>query len=174
MKRIILTLLLGIFLASVVSAVGVTFPQPQNMELRPGENNYFIFQIQSDHFPIICIPEIESSDNLQIILEDNYTVAQNQRFNVQGEVVLSKGASFGDYKTTFCILCMPLESEGSTVNIKTCGLPVTVSAVAQRSGPNLYEPPSPSYLIPVIVILSIAIIILLAIIIIYLYRKRKR
>ncbi|MFH1307631.1 MAG: hypothetical protein ABIH72_02155 [archaeon] len=173
MKKTILILLCAFFLVSLASSTAVYVPQPQNMELKPGETTGFILKIASEHTDVICTPDIGPNEYLAITLEPNYTIGQYQRFNIEGQVALSKDAPYGQYEHRFCMLCEPIGIGGTTIPLNTCGLPITVTAVSERSKQNLYEPIKPSYYLPIIVILSIVIIILLAIIVIYLYRKRK-
>lgn len=172
MKKILISIILTIFLASIVSAIGVTYPHPQNIELRPGQSTYFTFQIQSDDFPLICVPLIQDKAGLEFAFNQQYEIEPNQKFVVKPQLIVPKQTSYGLHEASFCIECSPSgEIEGSKIVPRICNLPVTANIVAERTRVNMLEEEVSYYYIWV-TLLTIAIIIL-AIIIFYLIRRRR-
>ncbi len=176
MKKIITLMIASIFVvlvANFVFAMGVTYPHPQNIELKPGQSSYFTFQIQSDDFPLVCVPIIEDAAGLEFAFNTQYNVGANQKFSVKPQIIVPKQTPFGDYKASFCIECEPSrEVEGSKIIPRICNLPVTVSVVTERTRKNIFEEEL-GYIWLWITLLIIAIIIL-AIVIFYLVRRRAR
>lgn len=173
MKKIITLLIASIFVAGFVFAIGVTYPHPQNIELKSGQSSYFTFQIQSDNFPLICVPIVEDLQGLEIAFNPQYEVDANQRYNVKPQIIIPKQTPLGNYKITFCIECEPAEEvEGSRIIPRVCSLPVTLNVVAERTRKNILEE-KPSYTWILITLLIIAIIIL-AIVIFYLIKRKTR
>jgi len=172
MMKIINLLIAGIFLISIVSAIGVTVPQPQNIELKPGQASFFTFQIQSDDFPLICIPILQEAGGLELAVNQQYEVEPNQRYVVKPQVIAPQQSGFGNYKATFCISCSPSEEvEGSKVVTEVCNLPVTVDVVSERTRENMFEEEIGPAMGLWITLLLVAIVFL-AIVIFYLIRKR--
>ena len=89
-KKTIIIFLGLILLVSVVSALGITAPRPQNIQLQPGESTSFNFQIQSDSTPVTCVPVIEESDGLELAFNQEYVVGGNERYVVQPRVIVPK------------------------------------------------------------------------------------
>ena len=173
MKKILLLLITTIFLVSSVLAIGVTYPHPQNIELVPGQASYFTFQIQTDDFPVSCVPVTEELSGLELAFNPQYQVEEYQRFNIKPQVLVPKQTAFGSYRATFCMECTPSgDVEGSKIIPRVCGLPITVNVVAERTRTNVFEEEPKAFFGIWITLLIIAIIIL-AIIIFYLIRKRK-
>ena len=171
-KQIIATIITLVFLTSLVSAIGVTYPHPQNIELKPGQSSYFTFQIQSDDFPLVCIPSVQDNAGLELAFNQEYIVEPNQQFNVKPQIIIPKQTPFGDYKATFCIECSPSgDVEGSRIIPRICNLPITANVVSERTRENMLEPTS--YFVIWITFLIIAIVIL-ALVIFYLIRKKRR
>ena len=172
MKKIITTILAIIFVTSLVSAIGVTYPHPQNIELKPGQSSYFTFQIQSDDYPLICVPSIQDNDGLELAFNPQYEIEANQKFNVKPQIIIPKQTPFGNYQAKFCIECSPSgEVEGSRIIPKICDLPITVNVVSERTRENMLEPVS--YFSIWITFLIIAILVL-ALVIFYLIRRKRR
>jgi len=175
MKRTLLILSSVVFLVlviSVVSAVGVSYPHPQNIELRPGESSYFTFQIQADNFPLVCIPEIENAAGLEFAFNQQYEIEANQRYNVKPQLIVPKQTGLGNYKATFCVECAPSEDvSGSKIIPKVCNLPVTANVVSERTRPNMFEEEGLGVF--VWITLLVAAIIILAIIILVLVKRRR-
>jgi hypothetical protein len=160
-KQITIITITMIFLTSLVSAIGVTYPHPQGIELKPGQSSYFTFQIQSNDFPLVCVPVIQDNAGLELAFNPEYEVGINQALNIKPH-----------YKATFCVECTPaIEAEGSRIIPKICGLPITANVVAERTRENMLEPES--YFGLWITFLIIAIVIL-ALAILYLVRKKQR
>jgi len=172
MKKIITTILAIIFVTSLVSAIGVTYPHPQNIELKPGQSSYFTFQIQSDDFPLICVPSIQDRAGLELAFNPQYEIEANQKFNIKPQIIIPKQTPFGNYQAKFCIECSPSEEvEGSRIIPKICDLPITANVVSERTRENMLEPVS--YFSIWITSLIIAIIVL-ALVIFYLIRRKQR
>lgn len=163
-----------IFAISIVSAIGFTSPNPQNIELTPGQASYFTFQIQADKdFGIICVPTVQDTNGLELAFNQEYTVEAGQRYNVKPQVIVPKQTPFGNYKATFCIECEPSEDvEGSRIIPGICDMPVTVNVVGERTTGNLLEPASADYFMIWVTLLAVAIVIL-AMVIFYLVRRRR-
>jgi len=171
MKKIISLIIAVFVLVSFASAIGVTYPHPQNIELTPEQQSYFSFQIQSDDFPIVCVPNVEDDAGLELAFNQQYTIGANQKFNVKPQVIVPKQTPIGEYRAVFCIECSPsAESEGSRIIPKICNLPITVNVVSERTNPNMFEEEK-SYLTVWITFLIVAIVILV-LIIFYLVRRR--
>ena len=172
MKKIITTILAIIFVTSLVSAIGVTYPHPQNIELKPGQSSYFTFQIQSDDYPLICVPSIQDNDGLELAFNPQYEIEANQKFNIKPQIIIPKQTPFGNYQAKFCIECSPSEEvEGSRIIPKICDLPITVNVVSERTRENMLEPVS--YFSIWITFLIIAILVL-ALVIFYLIRRKRK
>jgi len=168
--------LFGFILAfSVVSAFGVSYPQPQNIELKPGQSSYFTFQIQTDDFPVTCVPVVESMGELELAFNQQYEVEANMRYNVKPQVIVPKQTGLGNYETSFCVECSPSEDvEGSRIIPRVCNLPITVNVVAERTRQNLLEETTAAAVwVLILVFLSVSILILAAVVF-YLVARRKR
>jgi len=173
MKKLITTTIFAIILTtSLISAIGVTYPHPQNIELKPGQSSYFTFQIQSDDFSLICVPSVQDNAGLELAFNQQYEVEANQKYNIKPQIIIPKQTPFGNYKAIFCIECSPSgEVEGSRIIPKICNLPVTANVVAERTRDNMLEPEG--YFGLWITFLIIAIVIL-ALVILYLIRRKRR
>ncbi len=173
MKKIITTLFTIIFLINLISAIGITYPHPQDIELKPGQSSYFTFQIQSDDFPLICVPSIQEDAGLEFAFNPQYEIEANQKYNVKPQIIIPKQTPFGNYEANFCIECSPSqEVEGSKIIPRICDLPITVNIRSERTRTNMLEK-TESLLILWISLLIIAIVIL-TIIIFYLIKKKRR
>lgn len=172
MKKIIITILAIVFITSLVSAIGITYPHPQNIELKPGQSSYFTFQIQSDEYSLICIPSVQDNAGLELAFNPQYEIEANQKYNVKPQIIVPKQTPYGDYKAQFCMECSPSEDvEGSRIIPKICDLPITANVVSERTRDNMLEPTS--YFGLWITFLIIAIVIL-ALVIFYLIRRKRR
>ena len=165
---------LFILVVSFISAFGVSYPQPQNIELKPGQASFFTFQIQTDDFPVDCVPIIDDAGELELAFNQEYKVEANQRYNIKPQIIVPKETGFGNYKTTFCVECTPAgDISGSKVIPRVCNLPITVNVVAERTMTNLLEEPKAEFgWMLVMIVLAFAILIL-ASIIYYLVRRRR-
>jgi len=172
MKKII-TIWIAIMVSiSFVNAIGITYPYPQNIELKPGQSSYFTFQIQSDDFPLTCIPIVQDNAGLELAFNPEYGVEADQNYDAKPQIIIPKKTPYGNYKATFCMECSPdTDVQGSKVISKICNLPITANVVSERTGRNVNE--EISYFYIWITFLIIAIIVL-ALIIFYLIRKRSK
>lgn len=166
-----MNLIIAIILSvSTVCAIGVTYPYPQNIELKPGQSSYFAFQIQSDDSPISCIPIVEDSKELELAFSQNYDVEASSKLNVKAQVIAPKTIPTGEQKSIFCIECSPSgTASGSKVVSRICNLPVTVNIVTERTGKNMLE--NNNYL-RIWITFLIAAIVILSLIILFLVVKR--
>jgi len=172
MKKVISLTIAMIFLISFVSAIGITYPQPQNIELRPEESSYFTFQIQSDNFPLSCVPIIEETQGLELAFNQEYQVEARQRYNVKPQIIVPKQTAFGSYQASFCMECSPSEDvEGSKIIPRICNLPVTVNVVSDRTQDNMFDSTAGGNFMIWISLLILSVV-LLAAIIFYLVRRR--
>ena len=170
-KKHLVFLVLVLFSISFVSAMGVTYPQPQNIELAPGQSSFFTFQIQSDDFPLTCVPIIEETQGLELAFTQEYNIEANQKYNIKPQVIIPKDTPVGAYKALFCMECSPSEEvAGSKIIPRFCNLPVTVNVVSERTRPNKFDEAENNIVIW-ITLLAISIVIL-AIVIFFLVRKR--
>jgi len=171
---LISAVLLAMASLSLVSAIGVTYPHPQDIELLPGEETSFVFQIQAHDFDVKCVPVIEETQGLEITLNKEYIVQINERLNVKGKVKLPADMSSGDYKATFCIECSPLQaSSGSSVKQRTCNLPVTVKGVSERTRQNSFDIEQGERTLLWTILILVVLILLVILSIWYVLKKRK-
>ena len=161
------------FSINLVSAIGVSYPIPQNIQLKPSQSSYFTFQIQTDEYPVTCVPLVEETSGLELAFNQQYLVEANQRYNVKAQVIVPKQTAFGEYQATFCMECTPSgETEGSRIIPRVCKLPITVDVVSDRSRENRFEQEAANYVIVWITLLVLSILVLV-LIIFYLIRRRR-
>ena len=160
-----------------VSAIGITHPFPQTLQLTPGQSSYFSFQIQSGDIPLKCVPLIENTNGLELAFNQFYEIDANQKYNVEPQIIVPEKTAYGTFTASFCMECSPgtgSNVEGSAIIPKICNLPVTVNVVSERTGKNAFdEEEKGNGLIVALLILSLAILVL-AIIIFYLVARRKK
>jgi len=175
MSRLALTFVAILLLTTLVCAIGVIQPRPKNIELKPGEASYFTFQVQSDDFPLECVPTVDDAGGLELAFNQEYQVGANEKYNIQPQVIVPEKTGYGDYEATFCMECFPMgDIEGSVIVPRFCGLSVTANVVSDRTRPNMFdEKGGQAGWMFVMVILAFAILILAAVIY-YLVRRRKR
>ena len=174
-KKVILSLLLVLVSFSFVAAIGVTHPQPQNIQLKPGESSYFALQVQSDNFALKCVPVVEDSKGLELAFSPEYNIEPNMQYNIKPQVVVPKKTAYGSYKALFCMECSPAEDvEGSKIIPRICNLPITVDVVSERTGANMFDQKAAGLAIWVVVLVSLSVAILvLSTVIYYLVRRRR-
>lgn len=159
---------------SFVNAIGITQPQPQNIELKPGQSSFFTLQVQSDDFPLKCVPIVRETGGLELAFNQEYNIGANQAFNIKPQVIVPKETGFGNYQANFCLECTPSgDFSGSRVVPVICNLPVSVNVVSERTRENRFDEAGQIGFLTVLVILSIAILIL-AVVIFFLVARRKR
>lgn len=165
MKKIIAVILFSLILLPIVYA-GVTNPLPPELELLKSESGRFKFQIQNLNKPqaIECIYELQGDSDLKIDFDDEVLIVDaNSRAEFYGTVKAPK--SLGFYTQNFCVKCSPVTGEsGAFVKIDSCGLPVNVNVVQQRSTLNMTVPEKVldlTLIIAVALILTLVLFLLL-------------
>ncbi|MFH1641955.1 MAG: hypothetical protein ABIC04_03575 [Nanoarchaeota archaeon] len=189
-KLLMLIIMVLLLLVQFVSA-GVTDPQPKELELLKGESGRFKFQIQTIANPqdIICSYSIKDESPLIVEFDDDeILVPANSKKYVYGTVTVPEGISQGItfnadntivFEENFCVACRNArETAGTSVQINTCDLPITVSVVHERTKQNMYVPPKPEPVstIPVSLVISVlaAIIIIVLIYEFHIHKKKKK
>ncbi len=174
MKKSLIYLGMILVLTQIVLA-GVTNPLPTELNLLKGESGRFKFQIQT----IASNQEVECTS---ILPEDSIfdidfdpptiIVPAGTVRDIYGTVSVPRDIDFGTYEESFCIGCTPTTGqEGAAVTIETCGLPIKVNVVAERTRDNMYIPPKPFPFIGKVIV--VAVILVTLAIIIYLVWKKK-
>jgi len=175
MKKIILLGIFTILIIQLVSA-GVTTPLPSNMELLKGEDGRFKFEIQgvNQESNLICDYSFESEPLFEVEFdEDSVVVEAGEILEVYGTVKVPKDLDYGSYTAEFCVICNKESTEaGASVNINTCGLPLNVNVVDERTRENLYVPDKVKNYKLVLLIVVIVSIIILALVITALLKKK--
>lgn len=157
------------------AAVGVGYPFPSQLELRPGESGRFQFEIQTtpEEGLVTCNYNLENPIPITIEFDEQTTsipqTGQMIRMPVYATVTAPIETEPGKYSTSFCVTCAPAES-GNPVGMlgAYCGITFGVDVVGERTRENPYVPPKPAKingLILAIIIAGIGILILLAVLI---------
>jgi flagellar basal body-associated protein FliL len=168
MKKIISIFILCLMVILPLAYAGVTNPLPSNIELLKGDSERFKFQIQALHSEsdLICTYEFENENMAFSVVfdEDETLVPSGELKYVYGTVNLPKNIDFGTYSENFCVNCVPVtKTSGTGVVIKTCGLPIKVNVVEERTRDNLYVPEKETNF-KVIIGIIVIVLILLAIV----------
>lgn len=120
---------------------GVTNPLPAELNLKRGETGHFKFQVQAvaSKEDISCIfEEIDMTPILIEFEESNAIIKAGEKRYIIGSAFVPKDVEFGSYEEKFCVKCQPVEKkEGNQVNIVTCGLPIKVNIVKERTRDNM-------------------------------------
>ena len=180
MRKVILLPIFFILIAQLIGA-GVTHPQPTELELLRGQSGRFKFQIQTiaEPYAVECTYSIEDAETSLIVEFDTPTtfVEGGTKKNVYGTVTAPIDADYGVYEESFCVQCDRIYLEkpaGTTVQIKTCDLPITVDVVPVRTRANMFIPEEPKGIKIVQIVLIAGIAAILLIIIWLLYKKQPR
>ncbi len=142
-------ILMILLFANMASAWGVTFPQPQDLQLKPGETARFwvtIDAVQSEN-DMDC--RLQSINNGQIRIDFDLAQAVVQKGKLQalyGTITALGTAGFGLHIIEFCPDCKDVRSiqEGISVVGRYC-VPFKIDVVAQRTRANPQDqiPPPP-------------------------------
>jgi hypothetical protein len=177
MKKTIIWILSLMILAQIVFA-GVTNPLPTELNLMKGESGRFKFQIQTiaSNQEVQCVSSLAEESPLLIEFDpDEIIVPASTVREVRGTVTVPDEIEFGTFQEEFCISCRPTEgAPGSSVSVDTCGLPLKVNVVQERTRDNMYIPPKPGLSFTAITIIVLIIIIAGVLIAVILRRMRKR
>lgn len=134
----VIIIILFLMTASLVYA-GVTNPLPPELELLKGETGRFKFQIQNLNKPVAldCTFELEGTKNLDVTFDQiSGTINANDKSDFFGSVKAPD--SMGKYTQNFCVRCSPTSQEsGASVKIDSCGLPINVNVVAEKTKENM-------------------------------------
>ncbi len=165
----------------VSAAIGVGYPYPSELELRPGEEGRFQFEIQStpESGPVTCTYTMEKEIPLIVEFDEQIipitSAKETIRMPVYGTILTDFETKLGKYSTSFCVSCSPTNLNAPIGAIGNyCGLTLGISMVDERTRENPYIPPKPlNYIILLIFsgIIVLAIIILL--LIWHIIKKRK-
>lgn len=171
MRKLILWIL-GILIIAQIAYAGVTNPLPTELNLLKGESGRFKFQIQTiaSNQEIECTYALAEESPLLVSFDPTEIIVPAGSIReVRGTVTVPKDLDFGTYEEKFCISCKPTEgTAGTSVAIDTCGLPIKVNVVSERTRDNMYVSPKPFPLIGKVLIIAG---ILIAIIIYYLWQR---
>lgn len=169
----------AILLAQIAFA-GVTNPLPSEIQLLKGESGRFKFQIQTIAHPyaVICSYAVEENPIFNLRFDDAELIVEgNQVKDFYGTVTAPRKLDYGKYSAKFCISCKDIQNPpqpGANVEIRTCGIPINIDVVKQRTVQNMFIPPKQrSPLFFPLIIAIIIILILLAILIYFLLKNRK-
>lgn len=182
-KQIISLAFLCILLTGISYAtVGVSSPSPMN--LKPGDEGRFGFQIQSTsgHGNIECTPTMETDDVLEvtfdedkILLEDDNDGSPNIA-EVTGTVEVSENAKVDDsYKGDICVSCVSLDGQKAGASTKKvyCAQNVNVQVVDEVTKENQKVPPK--YNLPYgAIIVGIIVAIILIGVFVYHYKEHHK
>ncbi len=173
MKTRIFSIIVGIILLSQLAYAGVTNPLPSEMQLLEGESGRFKFQIQAitSEQDLICEPSLAEETSLDIDFDQKIiTVSAGSIKEAYGTVTAPD--KIGTYTESFCISCEPVSDiAGTSVQMDTCDLPITVDVVGEKTKENMtVEPEKP--LPSVLILLMVAGIIAAAYIIFYIVKKK--
>lgn len=173
-------LIIGVFLIDTAFA-GVTNPLPTEIELLKGESARFKFQIQAVAHPyaVRCTYSLEEEPIFRVSFDSAETIVEGGKTkDVYGTVTAPRKLDYGGYSATFCVSCKDIQTPpqpGANVEILTCGLPININVVKERTRENMFVPPKPREpLFMPFVGAVIIIIILLMIILYFLIKNRKK
>jgi hypothetical protein len=167
----VIIVIIFLLTASLVYA-GVTNPLPPQLELLKGETGRFKFQVQNLNKPVAldCSFELEGTKNLDVTFDQSSgTINANDKSDFFGSVKAPD--TIGRYTQNFCVRCSPKSQEsGASVKIDSCGLPINVNVVAQKTKENMrVEDRHDNKIIYVGVI---ALVVIIACILWYYFRKK--
>lgn len=157
MKKIIF--LLALLVLSSFALAGVTNPLPTELNLEQGESGRFKFQIQTvaSNQELSCNYYLTNEEkNFDVRFDpDNIIVPAGTVREVYGTVKVPRNLAYGNYVEEFCISCYPTDSPtGAAVAVETCGLPLNVNVVEQRTTENMNVPPKPLELTLMLIVLA--------------------
>jgi len=172
LKRLIIFTLVFMLTLQFVLA-GVTNPLPGEIELLKGESGRFKFQIQAVNRPtdIECTFNLEGDSPLIVEFDDATAfVEANSVKDFYGTVDVPRKLDYGKYTQSFCVECNPKDKlEGATVQIYSCGLPINVAVVKERTKNNMNVPGKPFDYALLVAVLVVAIIVIIII-----FKKKKK
>ncbi len=172
--KICMILIISLFIVNFVNAaIGVGYPFPSQLELKPGESGRFQFEIQAspEEGPVTCNYNIEQQLPLTIEFDEQpipiTPTGQTIRMPVYATVTAPIDIEPGSYSTSFCVSCSPAIS-GQPIGVvgSYCGITFGVDVVGERTRENPYVPPKPSKtntLVLTLMLIGIGILILLTI-----------
>lgn len=162
-----------------VIATGITEPTPKNLELLPGEEGRFYFQVQSvaDPKDLECTVSVKETNGLEVEFDiEVISIGAGEVDNFLGTVIVPRGTAYANYEVKFCVNCgSPIVGEGvNPVKISTCGLDFNVDVVAERTRSNIPLPPKPTVDITLYVIVLVILVLIAVGVVEYLRRKNKK
>lgn len=181
--KIIILILTGIILINFVNAaVGVGYPFPSTLELKPGESGRFQFEIQTtpEEGLVTCNYNLENPIPLIVEFDEQSTsippTGNMIRMLVYATVTAPIDIESGGYSTSFCVTCAPAES-GNPVGMlgAYCGITFGANVVGERTRENPYVPPKKTKMNPIalsLILIMIAALIILSVI--YIKRLSKK
>lgn len=167
-------LLFSLVLINITNAaIGVGYPFPSQLELKPGEAGRFQFEIQttSEEGLVICSYNLETPIPLIVDFDEQSVsippTGQMIRMPVYATVTAPVDINPGSYSTSFCVSCKPAKLESPVGMLGSyCGITFGVDVVSERTRDNPYVPSKPFKLnlfVLGIVLISIIILIILTV-----------
>lgn len=183
MNKIINFILITILLTSFVSAWGVTFPQPQNMQLLRNEEARFwvtIDAVQSGH-DLKCDITPLTDGSVELIFDQDeeipVIIPKGTAQALYGTIRALDAAEYNMHTIQFCPNCEEIiaKEEGVTgVQGKYCvPFKIEVAETRTRTNPQDQVPPKPKDYFWYYVGGGILIVIILIILIVYLLNHKK-
>lgn len=175
----ILWLMIGLLLINFVNAaVGVGYPYPSQLELKPGESGRFQFEIQTtlEEGAATCTYNLENPIPLTVDFDEQSIpitpTGQVIRMPVYATVTAPVDIEPGKYSTSFCVTCAP-KVTGNPVGVlgAYCGITFGADIVGERTRPNPYIPPKKTKMNPFVLSLILVIIIALVILSVVFIRR---
>lgn len=171
-----------IFIVSLVSAAGVNYPSPTEIQLTPGESERFTVGLQtSQDSPETCTFDITDSAGLNIEFDEDSVDLLGGKKDVFGTVTAPEEITNGKKTAKFCVICSPKVAPdsppGSGVRFNNCGPTINVEIVGSRTRENLPQIPEkeqPTIQLSQIPIYYYLLIIAILIILIIWYLKGKK
>lgn len=179
LKLFVILIVSLIFINFVNAAIGVGYPFPSTLELKPGESGRFQFEIQSveGQGAVTCTYTLEKSVPLAIDFDEqpipiSQATGQVIRIPVYATVTAPLNITSGDYSTSFCVSCSPKDT-GQPVGAlgSYCGINLGISVVSERTRENPYIPPKKTKMNPFVLSLTLVIIIALVILSVVFIRR---
>ncbi|MBS3163349.1 hypothetical protein J4427_01540 [Candidatus Woesearchaeota archaeon] len=177
--KLIILIITGLILINFVNAaVGVGYPYPSQLELKPGESGRFQFEIQTtpEEGDVTCTYNLENPIPLIINFDEQSIpitpTGQTIRMPVYATVTVPIEAESGSYSTSFCVTCAP-KDEGNPVGAlgAYCGITFGVNVVGERTRENPYVPPKPAKTNAFILTIIFTLIAILVLVFIYITKR---
>ena len=177
-KLLLILLLIALYVLPTANSWGVTKSLPYDLELLPGEQGTFKFQIQlvPTESEQECSYQVKEGFPLKISFEQGSVIIQpGNRKDVIGFVTAPKDIPYSGYAGEICVTCSGIVGQsGTSVNQFVCNN-FEVSVVESRTRDNMYIPAEqkPEVNLPLLFAGIIIIIIAIVIFVLIMYKKKK-